>query len=100
LPVAELVRPGSAEYYGGAGEEDKVAKPDREVPAKKSDVVSDDEKSATEERRTGSMKPRLSYILTGKPPAPPARPDGSPRRKRKADTTEEPAAAAGEAAEE
>jgi hypothetical protein len=87
LPMAELVRPGNLERFGSAApraDRDSV----KAEPAAEVSVTPKSSQSAKAAERPApspvGSKPRLSYVLTGKPPAPLPRPDGAPRRKKKA----------------
>jgi hypothetical protein len=84
LPMAELVRPGSSEArfaMSAAATAGEVASKPAVTPEAKpaeSAVAGAESKPAP---AVFGNKPRISYLLTGKPPAPLPRPDGSPRKR-------------------
>lgn len=86
LPMAELVRPGSSEarfaMSSAATSAEAASKPAAvaEVKPKEGAAVAAETKPAPV---AFGNKPRISYLLTGKPPAPLPRPDGSPRKRPK-----------------
>jgi hypothetical protein len=86
LPMAELVRPGSSEArfaVSSAATAGEVASKPAVTPEAKpveSAVAGAESKPAP---AVFGNKPRISYLLTGKPPAPLPRPDGSPRKRAK-----------------
>jgi hypothetical protein len=86
LPVAELVRPGSVGRFAPPS----PATAARGAPTHEAGAPTADKSSASAAAPAEKpihphlgAKPRLSYVLTGKPPAPLPRPDGTPRRKAK-----------------
>lgn len=86
LPVAELVRPGSSGRFAPSAPQPESipAKTESAPPSPKARPLGSGDAPAERPTLPGlGAKPRLSYVLTGKPPAPLPRPDGAPRRKAK-----------------
>jgi hypothetical protein len=95
LPMAELVRPGSSEArfaVSAAAAGEAAPKPAPTTEVKPKEVVTGAGESKPVPAAFGN-KPRISYLLTGKPPAPLPRPDGAPRKRGKGAAGEESDAA-------
>jgi Zn finger protein HypA/HybF involved in hydrogenase expression len=100
LPVAELVRPGSSGRFVAPVPASEPTRPKPEAVAKTDESATQPKPGKTVEKGSHpplGTKPRLSYVLTGKPPAPLPRPDGAPRRKKKAKAASQPSVKPGEA---